>query len=219
MLLALASDPTRPPGSKQVVRDACGPFCGLRELAPVARFRAEPDTVGSIGARRYDVRPAVSIEVSEGQAVHGALAVVPPDLVERAALPGVDVYRSAQLHVAHDDVRTLVAIQIGDRQAVRRPLGAGKPDRFSELASPAIKDDEGSLEAFIDDRQIGPPVAVEIAGRAHANPGFGCPYLGRGGKVPLAVVPKHDALAAVAMRHEQVERAIAVKIRRYDRGG
>src|SRR5258708_31207018 len=193
-------------------------FCGHRELAPAARFRVEPDAIWSIGARRHDVRPAVSIEVGEGQAVHGALAVVPRDLVERAALPGVEVYRSGQLHVAHDDIRPLVAIQVGDRQAVRRPLGAGKPDRFSELASAAIKDDAGSLEAFIDDRQIGPPVPVEIAGRAHANPGFGCPYLGRGGEVPLAVVPKHDALAAVAMRHEQGERAIAVKIRRYGRG-
>ena len=102
------------------------------------------------------------------------------------------------------------------RYAVRRSLGAGKPDRFSELASAAIKDDEGRLEAFIDDRQIGPPVTVEIAGRAHANPRFGCAYLARGREVAFAVVPKHDALAAIAMRHEQIERAITVKIRRYD---
>ena len=34
----------------------------------------------------------------------------------------------------------------------------------------------------------------------------------------LAIVPKQDALAAVAMRHEQVERAIAIEIRRDDGG-
>src|SRR5260370_40169508 len=144
MLLALAPDPTRPPGSKQVVRDACGPFCGHRELAPAARFRVEPDAIWSIGARRHDVRPALSIEVGEGQAVHGALAVVPGDLVERAALPGVEVYRSGQLHVAHDDVRPLVAIQVGDRQAVWPPPRAGELDWVSELASAALKEDEGS---------------------------------------------------------------------------
>jgi len=37
-------------------------FFGYRELTPVARFRAEPDTVGSIGARRHDVRAAGSID-------------------------------------------------------------------------------------------------------------------------------------------------------------
>src|SRR5260370_24032187 len=108
-------------------------FCGHRELAPAARFRVEPDAIWSIGARRHDVRPAVSIEVGEGQAVHGALAVVPRDLVERAALPGVEVYRSGQLHVAHDDIRPLVAIEVTDPQAVRRPLVARQPNRVYEL--------------------------------------------------------------------------------------
>lgn len=34
--------------------------------------------------------------------------------------------------------------------------------------------------------------------------------------MPLAVVPKHDALAAVAMRHEQIECSIVIEVRRYD---
>jgi hypothetical protein len=71
-----------------------------------------------------------------------------------------------QLHVPHDDIRPLVAIHVGDRHTVGRPLGAGKPDRFSELASAAIKDDEVSLEAFIDYGQIRPTIAVKVAGRA-----------------------------------------------------
>lgn len=51
------------------------------------QFRAEPDGVGSIGPRRHDIRPAVSIKVAEGQAVHGALSIVPGHLVKFEELP------------------------------------------------------------------------------------------------------------------------------------
>ena len=113
------------------------------------------------------------IEVSERQAVHGALTVVPGYLAKRSALPGVEVYRSGLLNITHDDVGALVTIQVSDRQAVRGPLGTGKSNRFSEPAMTLIEEDEGSLEALINNGQIGSPVSIKVSGRAHANPGPG----------------------------------------------
>ncbi|KAA6461902.1 VCBS repeat-containing protein [Acidobacteria bacterium AB60] len=40
----------------------------VRSSAPLIPFRAEPDAIGSVRARRHYVRPAVSIEVGEGEA-------------------------------------------------------------------------------------------------------------------------------------------------------
>ena len=69
-------------GSIRTLSPSLRSFFGRGGLAR-GRFRAEPNSIGSIRSRRYDVRPAVSIEVGEGQAVHGALTVIPGDLVER----------------------------------------------------------------------------------------------------------------------------------------
>jgi hypothetical protein len=115
------------------------------------------------------------------QVLHGSCA--PRRLTHVASFHAEQTPSRESDRTGHD-VPAAYCVQVGNSLAVWPPLRAGKPDRLTELMS-AATGDEGSLGRFIGDRQLGSPVAIEVGGRTHANPGLSCPTLAEIGEYPL----------------------------------
>ena len=103
-------------------------------------FRAEPNRVWCITARRCDVRPSVTVQVSNRETVDCPFVIW-------CAL------------ISHHDIRLAVAIQIRDGDRVRHPRPANQHNRVAEVSLSTIEINEEPLP-FVAHHEIGTPVDV-----------------------------------------------------------
>ena len=176
-------------------------------------FRAEPNRVWCITARRCDVGPSVTVQVSNRETVDCSFAIAPGDLQKVRAGSIIEKYRADRLHVADDDVRLPVAIHVRDGHRVGHLPSASQHDRVAEFPVPTVEIDEKPLP-LISHHDIDASVAVQIPRSRSASSRIRRADRRRLRKMSLAVVPENDTLTSVAMRHKQVNGTVAIEIRR-----
>ena len=196
------------------VEPAVGPFGRRLSIGD----DPEIQRVRCVGPPGDDVGNAVTVDVADGKAVHGALGVAEGSPREGCgSVVGED--GAGRPAVADDHVRVPVPVEVGDRQRVG-VVGwfSDLPARLERGAVPAQVEPHSSRE-LVAQHEVERPVAVQVA-EGH-RPGRG---LGRTDRVGLresaaAVVHVEVALAAVPVRHDQVRESVAGEVRRPDRGG
>ncbi len=190
-----------------------------RELSPGSRWCAEPDSVRSVRPRRHNVGPTVTIEIGKRYAVDDPFAIVPGNLLKAVPLPRVEVDRSRLVHPPNNDVRPAVAIEIRHRERVGRPSRPRKLYGISEVAPAAIEDHVRGSFLFLNDCEVQLAITIKIGCHADPDPRRTLSHPGRLEEMALAIVPQNYALSTVAVRYEEVGRAVTIKIRRYNRCG
>src|SRR5687768_6379629 len=187
----------------------CSFYQGLEHCLPIwCLSLTEIEHIRRPRPRERDIDDLVAVHVAKGEAVRRTLLVAEGNPPELRACSVVEKDGVRAFCVSEHDVWMPIVVEIPGGHGVRRPAGVDHVKACRELSLAVIHVDRERAGGFVTNSEIDRAVPVEIRRGAHTSVRIRGAERQRSRKAGLAVVEIDSALAAVAARHREIDKAI-----------